>query len=398
MTKRFITLFCLTAVGAVLFANNLTFDKSKAIVDSGKKEFTATSVVETVKDMKTGWNLGNTFDAIGRTDLSSETSWGQPLTTKPMIEGLANSGIKTIRIPVSWAGHIIDDKYTIDPKWMSRVKEVVDWAIAEDMYVILNTHHDNFSHNSKMPYGKGYYPTTENYEESSKFLCNVWGQISLAFNNGYDQHLIFETMNEPRPAGTKEEWYFNKNSSLGRDVAVTINKLNQDILDTIRAAGGNNMKRYVSCPGLAASPDSALDSAFVMPKDSEPGKLIVSVHMYTPYNFAMESPGVKSFNAIMGNDLAKMFKRLNDTFIAKGYPVIIGEYGATNKNNLEDRVAWFHFFLKYSRLYGMTSCLWDNGVWAVKGNDYSEHYGYYNRREQKWFFPEILEAIQEETK
>jgi len=375
-----------------------TFDKSKAIVDSEKKAFTGTSVIETVKDMKTGWNLGNTLDATGRKDLSSEVNWGQPKTTKAMIDGLAKSGIKTIRIPVSWSNHIIDDKYTIDPAWMSRVKQIVDWAIENDMYVILNTHHDNYDKNTVMKYGNGYYPTTENYEESTKFLCNVWAQISLAFNNGYDQHLIFETLNEPRPRGTSEEWWFNKNSNLGKDVAKTINKFNQDILDTIRASGGNNEKRYVSCTGLAASPDALLSDEFQMPKDIEKGRLIVAVHMYTPYSFAMESPGQKSFTPIMGSEIAKIFKRLNDKFIVNGYPVIIGEYGATNKNNLEARVAWFHYFLKYSRMYGMTSCLWDNGSWLVNGTDYNEHYGYYNRKEQKWFFPEILKAIQEETK
>lgn len=397
--KKGITLFCLTMFMTTVFcATKTTFDTTKAITDTGKKTFTATSAIDTVKDMKTGWNLGNTFDAIGRRDLSSETSWSQPKTTKPMIDGLAKSGIKTIRIPVSWSNHIIDDKYTIDPLWMKRVKEVVDWAISNDMYVILNTHHDNYEKNGKMNYGGGYYPTTANYEESSKFLCNVWAQISLAFNNGYDQHLIFETLNEPRPRGTSDEWNFNKNSALGKESAEIINKFNQDILDTIRASGGNNAKRFVSCPGLAASPNSALADAFEMPKDTAPGKLIVSVHMYTPYNFAMESPGLKSFTPIMGSEIATIFKKLNTKFIENGYPVIIGEYGATNKNNLEARVSWFHFFLKYSRMYGMTSCLWDNGVWLVTGNDYSEHYGYYNRKEQKWFFPEIIEAIREETK
>ena len=101
--------------------------------------------------MKTGWNLGNTFDAIGSGGMASETSWGQPLTTKAMIDGLAASGIKTIRIPVSWNNHITDRRtYTIHPDWMARVKEVVDWAIANDMYVIINSHHDNYEKPSAM--------------------------------------------------------------------------------------------------------------------------------------------------------------------------------------------------------------------------------------------------------
>ena len=93
-----------------------------------------------------------------------------------------------------------------------------------------------------------------------------------------------------------------------------------------------------------------------------------------------------------------MFKRLNDNFIQKGYAVYIGEYGATNKNNLQDRINWFHDFIKESRVYGMPCFLWDNGVWEVKENNYSEHYGYYNRYNQTWYFPEILDAIIEEAK
>lgn len=399
MNSKLLKIFFIFGIATKLFAApKPTFDKSKAINDSGNKNFGSTTVIQLVKDMKAGWNLGNTLDATARFDLSSETSWGQPQTTKAMIQGLAKSGMKTIRIPVSWSNHIIDDKYTIDPHWMNRVKQIVDWAIESDMYVIINSHHDDYDKTDIMPYGKGYYPSTKNYEESSKFLCNVWAQISLAFNNGYDEKLIFETMNEPRPRGTSVEWWFDKNSPISKDAIKTINKFNQDILDTIRASGGNNEYRFVSCPSYDASPDGALAKEFVLPKDSAKGKIIVSVHMYSPYNFAMESPGMTKFTSMMGSEIATMFKRLNEKFVVNGYPVIIGEYGATNKNNLEDRVAWFKFFIKFSRKYGMTSCLWDNGVWLVQGKDYSEHYGYYNRQEQKWYFPEILDAIMEEAK
>lgn len=194
---------------AVLEVNPLeviSFNRDKAIVDTGSKPFNERKAIELVRDMKTGWNLGNTFDATaGGNSLSSEMSWGQPKTTKAMIDGLAASGIKTIRIPVSWSRHITDASYSISPAWMNRVKEVVDWAIEDGMYVVLNIHHDNYEKNAKMPKSAGFYPTDENYEESAKFVCNTWAQISLAFNNGYDEHLIFEVLNEPRLCGTSEE-------------------------------------------------------------------------------------------------------------------------------------------------------------------------------------------------
>ena len=371
----------------------LMFDESKAIKDTGKKDFVITSATEVVKRMTLGWNLGNTLDAIGSAGLNSEISWGQPKTTKEMIDGLAKSGIKTIRIPISWAKHMDKNTYTVHEDWMARVKTIVDWAIENDMYVIINCHHDNFSTPKKMPACTGYYPNSTNKNESERFLLNLWSQIALAFNDGYDEHLIFETMNEPRLCGTNHEWWFDANAADCKDAAACLNEYNQLGVDTVRASGGNNAKRMIACPALAASPDSAFAAAFKMPTDDAPDKLIVSVHMYTPYSFAMQSPGERTFTSSHKANLVQYFGKLNTRFISKGYPVYIGEFGATNKDNLEDRVAWFDYFIKESRKYGMTSVLWDNGVWEVKNNDYNEHYGFYNRREQTWYFPEILAAM-----
>ena len=379
----------------------ITFDKEKALVDTGKKAFKEVKAIDLVRDMKTGWNLGNTFDATGGgKSLASETSWGQPKTTKAMIDGLAASGIKTIRIPVSWSHHIIDSNYTISKAWMERVKEVVDWAIEDGLYVVINIHHDNFEKNAKMPPLAGFYPTDENYENSANFVCNVWAQIAMAFNNGYDEHLVFEVLNEPRMCGTTEEWWYNAASPKSQKAMNNLNKLTQNILDVIRASGGNNKKRLVAVPSLQASPESALANTFKMPKDYDGSKdrLIVSVHMYTPYNFAMESPGIKAYSDSVKKEFTSMFKKLNDHFIANGYAVYIGEYGATNKNNLNDRVAWFHDFIKESRVYGMPCFLWDNAVWKVEGDEYGEHYGFYNRHNQTWYFPEIIDAINSEMK
>ena len=381
--------------------DRISFNKDLAITDTGSKTFHDVKAIDLVASMGTGWNLGNTLDATGgKRDLSSQTSWGQPLTTKAMIDGLTASGIKTLRIPISWSHHIIDANYTIDPKWMSRVKEIVDWAIEDDMYVIINIHHDNYDKDEKMPPLSGFYPTDENYEYSADFVCNVWAQVSLAFNNGYDEHLVFEALNEPRLCGTSEEWFYISVAEKSIAAMQNLNKLNQNILDVIRASGGNNKKRILAFPSLQGSPDSALAAAFKMPQETDLSndKLIVSVHMYTPYNFAMESPGNRIYTPAAKNEFTTIFKKLNDRFIANGYAVYIGEYGATNKNNLDDRIAWFYDFVKESHNFGITCILWDNGVWKVENDDYEEHYGFYNREKQTWYFPEILKAITDGSK
>jgi len=371
-----------------------TYDKSKALVDEGSKTFNDCTALEEVYNMKTGWNLGNTLDATAAQTLKSETSWGQPMTTKEMIDTLAASGIKTIRIPTSWSNHLIDSDLTIDPKWMARVKEIVDWAIEADMFVILNSHHDCWAMSTPMPVVKGYYPNAVNEEASVAYLTNIWSQVALAFNNGYDEHLIFETMNEPRLRGTDHEWWTDKSCLDCSEAIKVLNNLNQTALDVIRASGGNNETRFVMVPGLRAGVDSVLNDEFRLPVDPTPDRLIISVHMYEPYNFAMGVPGDVKLTDKHKYNLKYTFDQLNIKYVKRGIPVVVGEYGATNKDNLEDRVEWFKFFLNYSRKYGICSVLWDNGNPKPSTKE-SERYGYYNRKELNWYFPEIIDQINE---
>ena len=156
---------------ADIFVAEFLFDKTTAVKDRGQISFGESTSFEITKAMKAGWNLGNTFDATGAIGMPSELSWGQPYTEEEMIDGLAASGIKTLRIPVSWHNHIIDKRtYQISPEWMERVRTVVNWALQNDMYVIINSHHDNYEKESKMLPASGYYPNATNLVESQRFL------------------------------------------------------------------------------------------------------------------------------------------------------------------------------------------------------------------------------------
>lgn len=377
----------------ILFVLILAALSTGCFAKAAKKFDTKITACELVNNMKTGWNLGNTMDANGKSGLASETSWGLPEVTKAQIDGIAASGFKTIRIPTSWANHFIDGKYTLDPLWIKRVRQVVDWAIEDGLYVILNDHHDNYDNEGLVPYGKGYYPSSLNYNETLRFTKAVWGQISAAFNEGYDEHLVFEVFNEPRLRGHAHEWWYNPGCTTCKNGASSLNKMNKLAIETIRASGKNNKNRFIMVTALAASLNSyKADSSWVLPEDPTPGKLIISVHMYNPYPFAMENPGVSKFTQNLTYELQESFDYLNERFVSKGVPVVIGEYGATNKNNTEDRVQWFEYFVRESRKYGMCSCLWDNGDWKAT-NTFEEKFGFYNRTEQTWYFPEITETI-----
>lgn len=337
------------------------------------KEY-ANEALEFVAGLKLGWNLGNTLDANASRNMKSETSWGQPMVTKELIDYIKECGFTSIRIPVSWGNHT-DDQYNIKAEWMARVTEVVDYALDAGLYVILNSHHDN----------DYYYPSEGNFDNAEKYLKTIWTQIADNFKD-YDEHLIFEAMNEPRLANTSIEWWFDKNDANGCAAIERICKLDQVFVDTIRAAEGFNKDRYLMVPGYAASPDFTMHNSFTVPTD-ERARLIISIHAYTPYDFTMNENGYDSWSATRNSEL-DFINRLNDTFISKGIPVIIGEFGATNKDNLDSRVLWAESYTKRANKFGIPCFVWDNGGTRV-GN---ENFGLINRRDLSVYYPELLEA------
>lgn len=340
----------------------------------------ADNAVDFAKSLKLGWNLGNTLDATGSKDLSSETSWSQPTTTKEIIDGIKDAGFTSIRIPVSWGNHT-DADYNIDPAWMSRVTEVVDYAVEDGLYVIINSHHDC----------EYYYPSEEKLETSEKYLKTVWTQICENFKD-YDESVIFESMNEPRLMNTSKEWWFRDNDEEGIASIKCIVKLNQDFVDVVRSSGGNNGTRYLMVPSNAAAPQNATNSAFEMPVDPA-NKLMVSIHAYTPYDFAGNENGYSTWDGSKNGEFNFM-DQLDSKFTKNGYGVVIGEFGATNKDNLEDRVAWAKAYTEKAAALGIPCFLWDNGGTKVG----SENFGMINRLTHEVYYPEILSAMLESYK
>ena len=357
-----------------------------------------------LEDMGLGWNLGNSLDATGGSGLDTETSWSNPKTTQALIDKVKSLGFNTVRVPASWGKHVSGDNYTIDSAWLARVKEVVDYCYKNDMYVILNIHHDTKS--SESASGAGYYPRSSAYSSSEKFVTSVWSQVAEYFKD-YDYHLIFETLNEPRLIGTGYEWWFNKWSipSEVKDAIDCINKLNQKAVDTIRNTGSNNKGRLIMCPGYDASIDGATVSGFKLPTDISGNKnrIAVSVHAYSPYNFAMNidtSNGATStYSSSIKDELKNLFSTLKSNFRDKGIPVVIGEFGSTDKNNTAERVKWATDYTALAKKNNIPCVLWDNNAFAVyNGNSIvlnSEYHGYINRKNNTVTSPakDVIEAL-----
>lgn len=347
-----------------------------------------------VKDMKIGWNLGNTFDAIDCNWLSDEmqyeSAWCGTVTTKEMIDALKEAGFRTIRIPVSWHNHLTDDNHTISEAWINRVQEVVDYAIDDDMYVIINIHHD---------FSKEYiYPSSEYLEQSKSYVTDIWEQIAERFKD-YDEHLIMESLNEPRLVGTADEWQLDIKKEVCVDSVQCINELNQTFVEVVRASGGNNADRYLMAPGYAASLQGATNQYFVLPEDIDGNqdKILVSVHAYTPYVFALQAPGesgsVDSFSmdrTASTKDIDYLMDELYEKYIQNGTGVVIGEFGARDKNNnTQARTEFAAYYIEAARARGISCCWWDNNAFAGDG----ENFGLFNRQEITFSYPEILESL-----
>lgn len=347
------------------------------VTDTGrKKKFNdSLSSIDFVKNLKAGWNLGNTLDSYAAWEtpnsalgVDSEICWNEPYTTKKIIHLGKKNGYTSIRIPVTWYNHIIDEKYTIDPLWMARVKQLVDWAIEDGYYVILNEHHSvRDQMNNPIKYGDGYTVNSNQEEiaESKRFLKAIWKQITKAFNQSYDEHLIFETINEPRNSqhehtwqpGLKLDWCDNSEcAECNADYGI-LNEYNQLCLDVIRKSGSNNRKRYVIIPSLNAGIDQAVHPKFSFPSDSAKDKLILTVHDYS-LGLAQDP---SAFTETMHEDMKKRYRLLNETYVKKGIPVVIGETGAKHKTPLLERLVWISKFARIAHGYGMALFYWECG-------------------------------------
>ena len=320
------------------------------------------TTMQITKDMGIGINLGNTFESCGdwiwewgdHTVKSYETAWGSPVIEKGMIEGIKKEGFDVMRLPVHWF-NLMSDDYTISADYMDRVKQVVDWALDAKLYVILNIHHDEKDFFKNVP---------TNTKETLKNYKKIWTQIAETFKD-YDDYLIFESLNEEACWGdVYNQWSGSDNGK--KEVFDYTYQLNQAFVDVVRQSGGNNPERHLLLAGYCTDTDLTCDSMYQLPKDPA-NRFAVSIHYYNPSTFTIleEDADWGKAQSTWGTqaeiqDLNNKFDKMKATFIDKGIPIIIGEYGATTKNKDMDSVRNFLYSVcKASYDRSMVPVLWD---------------------------------------
>jgi len=322
------------------------------------------SAAATVKDMGIGINIGNTLDSIGtNTWLAGETGWGNPKITREFIQALKNYGYTTIRLPVTWAENMgPGPNYTIAETWMNRVEEVVNWILEEDLYCILNLHHDGGESDKSWILKAGDDPVGI----TNQFAV-VWKQIALRFS-GASEKLIFEAMNE---VGFKmwNQWNASTNNKKPEAYRI-LNGLNQTFVNTVRGTGSRNTNRFLLVSGYYTDIDLTCDPLFKMPADTPDNRLILSVHYYTPATFCIldkdESWGKNRTDWGTDADYAELnrqFGKLKTNYLDKGIPVILGEYGVTFNNSKVEaaRTRWIAAVTQICLDNDICPVFWDTG-------------------------------------
>lgn len=344
------------------------------------------TATQAVANMKLGWNLGNTLDSnsgdvnnmwieqwTSRTPSDYEKAWGQPVTKPELFALFKEAGFNAIRVPVTWYPHmeatfstfpwdpVADPIGTqIQAEWMKRVHEVVDYVISQDMYCILNIHHDTGASNTHWLVAD-----EEDYAAQKERFEAVWTQIAEEFKD-YDEHLLFEGYNEM--LDSYNSWCFasfgtskNYDASVATSAYNAINSYAQSFVDAVRATGGNNAKRnlvvctYGACAGEGSWSAYLQDplKEMKLPEDNVSDHIIFEVHSYPSLGGGLSSTKTSVTNIL---------DAIEAHLLSKGAPVIFGEWGTGDgsdyENRHDDMVAFVQYFVEQTKAKGIGTFYW----------------------------------------
>lgn len=370
------------------------------VTQAGKEEepYTTAAVNDAearARELGIGWNMGNQLDAING-GVSNETCWGNPACTQSTFDGVKAAGFTSVRIPVTWMGHIGGSpNYKLEESWLNRVYEVVGYAEKAGLKVILNTHHDEDHGDNHWQHLKNAVDDADANTRIKEEITAVWTQIAEKFKDKGD-FLMLESFNELIYGS---EWYATTNVEKKCNV---INEWNQVFVDAVRATGGNNATRWLGVPGYAASPSFL--KYLTVPEDPAK-KTMLAFHCYDPYNYTIGAEqladwghtGTKYKNGEA--EIKSLFKSIHDTYVSKNIPVYMGEFGCSFRDsNNAQAWAFFKYYLEYvvkaAKTYSIPAFLWDNGA-AGSG---AERHAYINHGNGKYAASSAQEPVQAITK
>lgn len=314
-----------------------------------------------VEAMGNGWNLGNSFDGFDG-DLNKEDggelAWSNPTVTKELIHSIKEKGYDSIRIPMTSYRRYseVEGKYVLDSNWLERYKEVVNLAVDEGLYVMINMHHDSWIWLSNWDGNKG--------SEEYKRFVDIWEQLADTFKDFSDK-VSFETINEPS---------FNDTGDI--KAQDKLDMINMAAYNTIRNSGGNNATRMIIIPTMNTNHGTENSSpTYNFIKSLNDENIIATVHYYSEWVFS-SNLGKTGFDEPLydwsteytaraaANDL---FNILKNTFTSNGIGVVIGEWGllgydaGSEVNQLGEELKYYEYMNYLAGENEVSLMFWDNG-------------------------------------
>lgn len=276
-----------------------------------------------------GINMGSMFEGL------SEIAWENPYNSEyfPII---AQLGFTHVRIPIRWEPterSSPNPPYEIQESFLTRIKQVVDEALDNGLYAIINMHHHDSLY--ELP-----------DRQKDRFLAQ-WEQIGNYFKD-YPDSLLFEILNEPHGNLTSDKW-----NILLADALAKIRKENTERLVLIGLADWGGVS------GL---------STLQLPDDEN---IILTVHYYNPFHFTHQGAnwaGEES-NEWLGTEWLDTdiereavigdFKAVASYSNSNKIPVHLGEFGAYSTADMDSRVRWTTYISRYMEELGFSWAYWE---------------------------------------
>ena len=335
----------------------------------------SSNAVELAAKMHLGINFGNTMEA------PTEAEWVNSKITESYVKFVKQIGFNAVRLPVGWVTYHLSDpaKMKIDPAWLNRVKEVVGWCVANEMYVILNAHGD-----------WGW--LENNVNKAMKDSVNakqkaIWEQIATTMRD-FDEHLIFAGTNEPIVENAEQ--------------MAILDSYHQTFVDAVRATGGRNSYRVLVVQGPITNGELTYNLMNTLPVDPVPDRLMVEIHNYTPATFTLLTDEDVSWgkmayywgtgnhstieperNATSGEEEhLDEFQKMKEKFVDKGIPVVLGEYAAWRRTadlgkpvpldtEMHNKSVdyWSYYVTKQAKAHGLVPFWWEIGFMLDRANN-----------------------------
>ncbi|MGR3541134.1 MAG: glycoside hydrolase family 5 protein [Hasllibacter sp.] len=258
-------------------------------------------------------NLSNAMEA------PVEGEWGHVIARSDLA-AIAEAGYDTVRLPVRASAHW-DGR--IAPAFLARIDEVIGWAGAEGLQVILDLHHFRALY-------------AEPDANEAKLLA-IWDQLAARHAG---RVLAFEIMNEPEETITTARAF-----ALQREALAVIRAHDPDAWVIVTGADWGGIDGLLDLPPLPDDP-----------------RLVRSFHYYAPWHVTHQGatwtgrdmPPRSWGTATERAALAADFARLPEG----GAPLFMGEFGMHLSADPATRRAWLSAVTEAAEARGIPWCVW----------------------------------------